>query len=555
MVPPRSHQSSGRRARRRRRAGLEAGRHELPPPAPSPHRSWPAPRRRATTSAAGRTASPNEAGPRGARAPWRRRAEVATRRFSADRPCIGEGAGSTVRRLLVAVGTRGRHRRAEGLALVVGQHLGQHPAGGCADRREGVAVVREGDDGDGQGPRPAAPPRRLVGVAGVPERPAGLAGEEVPRRQQADGGITHGDTPEVEHAGQTPVPQQEVARGQVAVDPHGVALVVGHEGVGLPGSEQAVRIELVGHLGDARPHLLVPQPDGDPPLRPAGRAGDRTPGGVDGGQGAVEARQLDGEALGAPPVDGRRVLALDPGQHRPRPGVALARLARRHHLGDLHRQLRPEERQPPLLGGHGLDRPADAGQAHDHPVAQPVHGVVGAPLPRHRQGQVGPLRVLRGEQAPHQRRRHVHLVLVDARRHPADATSARGHGPFVAPPPSRRRTRRPVETSTTDRGDRPSPHAPLEEIAPPDAGAISSNGLPAEIRPVRSRSVARRPDVTAGVRAPSSRFFSRGESARCRRRTARPGCPASVTDGRRPRGSILGLPEHATSPPPGGGWG
>ena len=85
-----------------------------------------------------------------------------------------------------------------------------------------VPVVRERDDGDRDGPRATAQPGRVVGVELGSEGPAPVSVEHLPGHDQVDGGVTYGQSSEVEYGGEPVVLDEEVLREEVPVEPAGV---------------------------------------------------------------------------------------------------------------------------------------------------------------------------------------------------------------------------------------------------------------------------------------------------------------------------------------------
>ena len=97
-----------------------------------------------------------------------------------------------------------------------------------------------------------------------------------------------------------------------------------------------------------------------------------------------------------------RVLAGKPSANRPAPGVTLSRRPHRKRDRDGKRQMRRESRQPQVLLVGLRGGPFDARQSHGHVVAEAIDRVVGTAGPDPLDGEIGPLRKLRGEQPAHQ---------------------------------------------------------------------------------------------------------------------------------------------------------
>ena len=98
-----------------------------------------------------------------------------------------------------------------------------------------VEVVREGDQGHGEGPAAASGPRGLFDGKGFSEDGAGVGREVVPGDHEVGGGVARGEHAEVYQGCQASVFDEEVAGCDVGVEADGVALPWGcPEGV-LPG--------------------------------------------------------------------------------------------------------------------------------------------------------------------------------------------------------------------------------------------------------------------------------------------------------------------------------
>ncbi len=114
------------------------------------------------------------------------------------------------------------------------------------------------------------------------------------------------------------------------------------------------------------------------------------------------------------------------GQERddaPRPRVAKTRLASPDRDGDRQRQPRTDHRKPPLLIGGEPDGLLAPGHPDQQGRTKPEEDVV--PPVRHRlNGEMRQIRVLHGQQPPHQVRGDAHLCNWHATRtHPATLVS------------------------------------------------------------------------------------------------------------------------------------
>jgi len=120
-----------------------------------------------------------------------------------------------------------------------------------------------------------------------------------------------------------------------------------------------------------------------------------------------------------------RVAPDHPPVHRPRPGIALPRLANTHGHGDSDRKMRGDTRHQSLLLDDCCRRRLDARQPHRERVPQPNHHVVRADRLHQPQRQLGPLRHLTHQQPPHQGLTDVEFALVQLRHEHARQQSTR----------------------------------------------------------------------------------------------------------------------------------
>ena len=159
-----------------------------------------------------------------------------------------------------------------------------------------------------QRPAPGPGPGGLVQVRRLPEDPACRRVQEGPGDHEVAGGIAHAGGPEVDHARQPAVPDQQVADGDVAVEPRA--------------GRSQVEASASSHTAGARPSGPPrPAPEAPPRLlvvrREVGaavervRAGDRTARRVERPQRAQEPGQVGGEPAG---------VLMRAVRGRPRPG-------------------------------------------------------------------------------------------------------------------------------------------------------------------------------------------------------------------------------------------
>jgi len=133
---------------------------------------------------------------------------------------------------------------------------------------------------------------------------------------------------------------------------------------------------------------------------------------IDGLECAYEGGEIERGTNGIVESVESRQLARQPSHHGPWIGERRFRLPGRHRQGHGKWEVGSEDREPPALLFHVVDRPVDPGEPHRQVVAEPIHGVVGARRRDPFDGELSPLRVLIREQATHEVSVGGHLVFM-----------------------------------------------------------------------------------------------------------------------------------------------
>ena len=238
---------------------------------------------------------------------------------------------------------------------------GQRTAGACParDRRNGELTPAWWTPAESTSVPPArvssafqsAQPRardQAAGSSGRAARKAARAGasEEGPGDDEVGGRVADGGGAEVDHAGEAAVRHEEVAGGDVAVQPDRRAGPGGGEGR-LPDGGRLCGVDPAGEGGEAGAGLGVVDGEAAAAVEAVG-AGRGAAGGRDRPERLDEGGEVEGEAdrvvrRGGSPA-GR-----EPGLHRPGEGVARARRAHGEGLRHRQRQVRREDGEPARL--------------------------------------------------------------------------------------------------------------------------------------------------------------------------------------------------------------
>ena len=199
-----------------------------------------------------------------------------------------------------------------------------------------------------------------------------------------------------EHA----VVHEQVALRDVAVEPHGLP---------LPATTATRPARSPARLGTAvtserlerglRQLVVCRQ---RPAPVPVVQTRTRAVGGIDPLQSGEEVRECRTELRQVGDVVPARGVAVEPSVHRPRVRIPLTGCALGHRNRDRQWKLGGQHRQPALflLDGERVRR--RAGQSDRHLCTEMERPVVPALVRDRQDGQVGPLRELRGHQTPHQ---------------------------------------------------------------------------------------------------------------------------------------------------------
>ena len=212
------------------------------------------------------------------------------------------------------------------------------------------------------------------------------------------------ERPEVDHGAEPAVPDQQVARRDVAVEPHRRSVPASSR-VRRPRRPRRDRVSMrPPSAASATAGLRRRTPQGGAPRKKLCAPARGPPDGVEraAGRARTPARSR-GEPAGLDQT-GRRGLAVEPAADRPVVRVALAGIARGQRHGDRERQLRREDRQPAVL----LERrPARSPSAVGRRTVSSVTETVGAVVPAVDltgvTGRSCPLRELRRDEASDER--------------------------------------------------------------------------------------------------------------------------------------------------------
>jgi hypothetical protein len=260
----------------------------------------------------------------------------------------------------------------------------------------------EEDDRQVQRPAPAARPRcvgdRAVACLRIGRSKQAVARgrQQHPDERQVGRGVARGDVTKVKHAADPAVPDEDVGRVRVAVQPHGGTVPPRDRQRGLPGGKHRVAIDLPSDGRKVPREVVRALRKRHPPVG-VGRSVRR--------RGHVQRPEEAAEVRRRPPrVERRPVRGGRPRQElhdAPRPRVALPRPSGPHRHRDGQRQPGREQREPTLLVDQDARAKGAPRQPGHQPVPQPEHRVVPS-VSEWLDRQSRQVRVLRGKQPTHQ---------------------------------------------------------------------------------------------------------------------------------------------------------
>ena len=221
-------------------------------------------------------------------------------------------------------------------------------------------------------------------------------GQQHPHERQVGGGVARSDVTEIEHTTDPAVSHEDVGRVRVAVQPHGSAVPRRNCQRGLPRGQHRIAVDLPGHGRQVPGEAVRTLRQGDPAERVS--RGVRRRRHV---QRPEEAAEV-GRRL--PRVERRLVRGGRPRQElhdAPRPRVLLPRPSGSHRHRDGQRQPGREQGQPALLVDQDARAESAPRQPDHQPVPEPEQRVV-PPVRQRLDRQPGQVRVLPGQQPPHE---------------------------------------------------------------------------------------------------------------------------------------------------------